>query len=93
MALFWNAGDTLGARKLYEDYHDTHLTHPHILAGLSRLETGTPAPELSRAVNTQMAYAFFAVAEVMERESRLELALAYAHLALFLNPKATLPCS
>ena len=37
-------GDTLGARKLYQDYHDTHLTHPHILAGLARLETGAPAP-------------------------------------------------
>ena len=79
-------GDTPGARKLYQDYHDTHLTHPHILAGLARLETGAPAPELPRAVNAQMAYAFIAVAEVMERESRLELALAYAHLALFLEP-------
>jgi Flp pilus assembly protein TadD len=35
-----------------------------------------------------MAYAFFAVAEVMERENRLELALAYAHLALFLEPES-----
>jgi tetratricopeptide (TPR) repeat protein len=81
-------GDALGARKLYQDYHDTHLTHPHIMAGLARLEASAPAPELPRAVNVQMAYAFFAVAEVMERENRLELALAYAHLALFLEPES-----
>ncbi len=81
-------GDALGARKLYQDYHDTHLTHPHILAGLARLEASAPAPELPRAVNMQMANAFIAVAEVMERENRLELALAYAHLALFLEPES-----
>ena len=81
-------GDALGARKLYQDYHDTHLTHPHIMAGLARLEASAPAPELPNAVNVQMAYAFFAVAEVMERENRLELALAYAHLALFLEPES-----
>ena len=81
-------GDAVGARKLYQVYHETHLSHPHILAGLARLEASAPAPELPRAVNEQMAYAFFAVAEVMERENRLELALAYAHLALFLQPES-----
>ncbi len=80
--------DTAAARKLYQDYHNTHLTHPYIDAALARLETDAPAPTLSRAVNTQMAYAFIAVAEVMERENRLELALAYAHLALFLEPES-----
>ena len=66
---------------------DTHIApEGQLVAG--RLETGAPAPELSRAVNTQMAYAFCTVAEVMERESRLELALAHAHLALLLEPES-----
>ena len=80
-----------GARKLYQDYHDTHLTHPHILAGLARLETGAPAPELPRAVNAQMAYGFAWL--VMERESRLELALAPPIWRCFWSPTAISPCS
>ncbi len=84
-------GDVDAARNLYQDYHNTHLTHPHVSAALARLNAaGTPAPPppLARNVRVQLAYAFYAVAEVMEREKRLELALAYAHLALFLEPES-----
>ncbi|MDB2668556.1 tetratricopeptide repeat protein [Alphaproteobacteria bacterium] len=74
------------ARKVYQFYQNTHFTDPYIEAAEARLQTGDTAPlETSERVN--LADAFLAIGEVMMDEKRVDLAIAYTQLALFLDPE------
>lgn len=79
-------GDLDAARKVYQFYQSTHLTDPYIEAAMGRLQNGGTANiETSERVN--LADAFLAIGEVMMGEDRIDLAIAYTQLALFLDPE------
>ncbi len=79
-------GQTAEAEKIYRFYQATHIADPHIERALARLESGeVPAMETHEAIN--LAMAFLAIGEVMKAEQRIELAAAYTHLALYLDPE------
>ena len=78
-------GEVEKARKLYAFYQASHIEHAHISAAQARLSTGDK-PQIDDDPMTGMAAAFFAIAEAMRAEDRLDLALGYLRLAQYLHP-------
>ena len=85
-AFLHRQGETAQARKLYQFFADRNLENAHIKAAQAQLLEDAPLP-IERNAQAGLAGAFAAIAEIMQSEQRLDLALSSFRLAAYLAPQ------
>jgi Flp pilus assembly protein TadD len=88
--IYERKGEKDKAKALYQKFIEQHPRSKLIDTNLARLEKGTTAPAFVYSATNGTADAFFDIASALRRQTSRDIGIAFAQLALNLDPKLTL---